>query len=512
MPNISIELPEVQQAVVRPSIIAVVDQIKEITGIPKDVMILFPGDIEKNYQPGSAISDKGEDRTQFMNNNLVEIEVDEDFYKESLMTTAITRPEHLPIFIDDNLDIFVKPIYITSTVTITFKYRTTSKTVADRWRNDIRMRLSSMRDINLHNISYHYLIPPTVVTILGELHRLRENVAPYGETFEQYLVDHSSTRITDVATLNGGRSGLAITETQSRIIGYFDFDTQPDKFQKDDNNGTVINTFTYKFNYEKPVECNIKYPIMVHNQVLQKRFIPQRPADNMANHNFSYSLSLRNLNYFESQLQLDKAININSSIKIPAFDDFVLNTRPHHTAPVFSALCQITDTDKRTLLNLRELGDIVLDKDILDYIQVIDKQFITKLLASFINISFYRNGNLVEETAITVDNNLNVLATSDLDIRNVHHVVFSIFCDSDWLNDNVIARLKNYPKAFVKLLISMSEKLRNNPTFIDLYKRNNITQSEIEYFVKNPSMRFNDTINNISMKTVMLSSVVAYRK
>src|ERR1035437_1242646 len=127
MPNISLIVPAVEQSVLRPIIIDIVNQLKNITKIPSDSLILFPGDIEKTYQPGSTIDKPTEDRSRFLTNNMVHIEVDEDYNHDAVLSTAVTRPEHIPIFIDQKLNTIIRPVYSPMTVSISFKFRSKSK-------------------------------------------------------------------------------------------------------------------------------------------------------------------------------------------------------------------------------------------------------------------------------------------------------------------------------------------------------------------------------------------------
>jgi len=58
MPNICEELPDTERSVFRPVVLEVVRQLCAITGIPSSINILFPEDIEENYQPGSTMQEQ----------------------------------------------------------------------------------------------------------------------------------------------------------------------------------------------------------------------------------------------------------------------------------------------------------------------------------------------------------------------------------------------------------------------------------------------------------------------
>jgi len=367
MPNISIVVPEVQQSVLRPIVFDIVRQLEAITKISKNALIFFPGEVARSYQPGSGVKESDLDRTQLYAEDLVTIEIDEDYHKDAVLTTAVTRHEQLPVFCDENLGVMIKPVYVTTEITINFKFRSKSKTSITRWRDDIRMRTSMARDVNLHQVSYSYLLPDAFIVILEEIHRLREAVQPYNEDMNAYLINNSSTRLTELSNLSGRTRELAISETQMRIVGYFDFEGYPDKPEREEDSNTWIGSFAYKLNYEKPLACNMQYPVMIHNQILSNKFRPEvKDTYDLDNHLPSFSLSINAFNYFEAQNQIEKYVNTKANIVIPDYDEFIPHDVIRGSVSVFSALCQLSLTDKKTLINLKELGSIALDPAIID--------------------------------------------------------------------------------------------------------------------------------------------------
>lgn len=504
MPNISIVVPEVQQSVLRPIVFEIVRQLESITKISKESLIFFPGEVNRSYQPGSGIKEAKLDGTQFYAEDLVQIEIEEDYRKDSVLSTATTREEQLPVFCDDKLGVMIKPIYVTTEVTINFKFKSKNKTTVTRWRDDMRMRTSMARDINLHQITYSYMLPDAVVVILQEIHRLRESVEPYGEDIVSYVVNNASTRLTELSNLSGETRELAIAETQMRIVGYFDFEGYPDKPEKEEDTDSWVGSFAYKLTYEKPISCNMSYPVMIHNQILSNKYRPD-PKDtyDLDNHLPSYSLSINAFNYFEAQNQIEKYVNTKANIVIPDYDEFIPHDVIRGTVSIFSALCQLSLMDKKTLINLKELGEIAVDPDIIDFIQKSEYPFIGKLYQSIIQVSIYRSMTCASQELVNVKSNLDVCSVEDLDIRVNHRIRFSIVTDLNLLNPAALNRLKRFPLALVKIIKSINEGLRNNPGFNDLGKKKYIDKDDIYRYILKPdanSIRINPDFSCIMIK------------
>lgn len=457
MPNISIMTPELVSSVIRPSILEITKQVQEITEISKDTKILFNGGLEASYQKGSTMSDSQNerDRLSIPYSNQLQIEIDNTYNEGMVLSTAVRQAEHLPIFNDPNLGIIIKPIYSVNNFTINFKFRSESETAGLRWRDSIRTHISMMRDVNLHNVDYHYLIPPAYIVILKEIHKLRETTDPYGETFEEYLANYASTKITAISNQSGSQIGLGVAESQIRILGLYDFDIAPEKQERDGEGSAWTTTFGYKVSFSLPIAVNMKYPFMIHNQMLDNEFFEQEPSTDLDKYNKSYTSSMTALQYFESNVELDEILNRNKLIRIPKFDEFVPTSKPFATAPVFTALCSLLEDNRKLVLNLREMGDFEIDPDILDMLEQ-EYHYLTLPYKSIFHVSLYKWSALTTDKKIKVDKDLNVMSTEDLSLRVNHRVVFSMVTDLTMLDRPALQRLKRFPKAGRKALLAIN--------------------------------------------------------
>ena len=475
MSNISQTLNSIEQSVSRPIVIDIVNQIRDITNISKDTKILFPGDnTGRQLNPGSSIDDR--DRSaEYLDNRFLQIEVSENFQLDSLGTQALTKEEHIPIFCDNALGVYVKPAYTTVDVVISFKYRTFSKAEAKRWRDDIWMRTGQLRDINLHKIRYNYAFPSNFIEILQAIHTLRENVAGYNQTFDEYFKSNASNRFTNISNTNGSESNLVIAETQSRIVGMFDFAGAPEPEEKDASNTSWLISFNYKISYERPTMCNMVYPIMIHNQLLDAKYtVLNNSGYDPRNDDNSRTVSLQALQMFELPTITDKSVNPNPIILIPNHDEFIPDYILGGTSSILFALCEV-DADGVSLLNLNELGDIMIDKDILDFIIQSEYPYITKQYQSILYLAAYANKNINNSVNITCDSSLNVISSIPLNLRVNNRVRFAIVVDLTLLSEDAIRRLKLFPKAFVKIIAAINSALANFPGLYALYDTKYIT-------------------------------------
>lgn len=551
MPKVMTTLSNIDQTVTRPVIYSIIEQLQNITKIKKNSLVIYPGDSNVNATPGSTIEADKNKEALFNATNIVHIEVEIDHDEESIDSTDAFGIHTYPVFKDSKLGVYITPVYSKVNVSINFSYRTPSKTEAQRWRDDLRMKLSQLRDVNLHSTDYSYSFPLAYLVLLKHIHTLRENVGGYGETFTEYLKLNSVNELTLVTDTSGIDTSLTIAERQSRIIGLYDFAPLPEKPEKDSENSIWKVNFTYKFSFDKPVAAGMIYPVTVHNQSLPNRYVDFNEDDiNLNRKNLIADGRLNDLRYFEYDSGYNRMIPDKLFIRIPEFDDYRLDQLIKGSGTAFLALCEIDPSNPKLLLNLNELGDICIDNDILDFIKAEEYRYICKPFHSILNISLYRNEGLLEHDAMSCNSNLDLITRVDPDIRKQYRIRFSIICDLSLLTMESLMRLKKYPKAFTKIVSSINEILAIHPDMGKLSNKRRIENYELSVIYRvltgnalnqsgglgnghyfgpgmtassipgahellkdiDPRLVKQFTENTIKMNTVMVSSIMALRK
>lgn len=551
MPVLNFTLPENTQSVSRPIIYDIINQLQTLVKIDKSAKIYFAGDIQKTKQPHSSLND--EDRSpQLPSDRLLFIEVEENYSKDMLGTNAINQQEHQPVFNDTKLNITIRPIYATTDVVINFKYRTHSKSEAERWHNEMWMKVTQLRDTILHDISYHYLLPSAFVELLKTVHDYREATDGYNDSFEEYLFGNATGQLTVIGDLANQDSRLAISEKQCRIVGLFDFDSLPEKTERDDSNASWTISFSYKFSYEKPTGAVVNYPIMIHNQILPKQYVLFSDSAYDLDRVFKrYSNSIGNFSNFEIQDIAYSYYKKHKFIKLPSYDEFIITKYnvPFSTHTVFTALCSLDVSERQTLLNLQDLGTVVINPLILQFILESEYPYICSQYASILQINLYRNEYLAVHNTVKCDSTGNIVAKDKLDLRNQHRIRFSFVTDLSLLTKEALERLAKYPNVLILLineLINLGLFNRTNRDWFNRYLKHALNGKQFDsngklidrtngYSVNNRVASTNNNAlnnnskhpltplwnltdserdklkDNIQVNTVMLSGIIALR-
>ncbi len=474
MPAVRVTLNDTYNSIFRPVVLTVVKQLQQITGLKKDIPIFFPKDSEKNITPGATIDPTEVKGPRLQSGNYMFIEVEEEHSPNSIATMDVNAEGSDPIFLDPYLGVVMTPIYTTRDVKINFRYVCKSENEAKRWREDMRSQVSRLREVSQHTVSFHYTIPLEYMALLMHIHTLRENQGGYSQTLHRYFRNSFCDRLTVVSSLDGGQRTLAISETQSNISGLFDSFPLVDKPVKDTTDGTWTISFSYSFSYNEPLDCHLRYPIMVHNQMLNNEYVAWVNTDPSRNkYDLNYQGSRKDLRKLELDYLTDRTLPRKQYIRIPEQDDYVIELRPPGVGTTMMIMCSLEPNNLISLLNLRDLGDYILDDDILEFIQESEYPFVNKLYHSIFHICLYRFDARLDDTSCRLDPDLNLVGTAEFSIRNQYRVHIGLVTDISLLTWQAIDRLRNYPRAFVKIIAALNEVLAGHPRLRELnqYKR-----------------------------------------
>ena len=511
LPNAGIEA-----AVSRPVTLDIADQVMEILQIPKDTRIVFKGDSDSVYQSGSLISDATNpvstagnvEHVQMAGNSQLSIEVTERFLEEALGTIAVNQPEHTPFFHDDKLGITAKLVYIPTEVTINFKYKARSKSLASKIRHDTWARVSNMRDVNVHTVTYTVPVSSAFMSVIRYLHALRENVDGYGEKFEPYFLSYASPALTQISRLEGSNPHYSLQETATRILGMFDFTGTMEKAEKDSEGSTYTVDFAYKFTYEKPSNQVLKFPVAIHNQLVDRRLVDHDSVDLSKKRKTFYSSSIKHMREWEIDNILDQLVEHDSYVRIPNYDDIIYDNHVSGTRTLFSAICSVDEKTPKLLLNLNDLGNYLFNEEVLQFIKDEEWKYIFKPYQSFLHISYYRNSFLAHHETAYVDESLNFVTVENLNKRVINRVRLSIAKNILDVDHRAIQRMVKYPEILKRLVLATEtnrvhlERLRPRIDITHLFKdMPNIGSPRSLY----------DT-NRVQSNTVLVSGVVAGSK
>lgn len=443
-----VPLTEVDNCISRPVIYEIARQVMERTNIPLDTRINFKDQADSVFQPGSETNAPHNVLPFLSGNPRLEINANEAPVLEMIMTEDTAKDNtHPPLFLDDRLGIAIFPIKKQMEVVISFRYTSNSRTFASRWKNDIGARIANQRDLDMHTVNYRYPFPEHYIKLLKYFHGLREAVAGYNEDFNTYFNNHCARELTSVSNLSGSIATIQMPETQTRVLGWFDFQGEPEKADKDSEGSTWTSEFAYRFMYEKTTHAVIRFPVAIHNQMVDSRLFG-RLQKMLEEKKLSFSKYGEAAHFFETYTTLARLTKDRGrQIRIPAHDTIAYTQYVPHTFTLASILVEL-DPKTDILFNLEDMEHFGFNSEVLDYIREEGRHWMVKPYACMLNVSLYRDFNLTAPTNLIIDDKLNVRAVDGTDIRKVNRVRIGFYDNIRHVMPEALVRLNRHREAF----------------------------------------------------------------
>lgn len=426
MPNLLIPIKQTTDSISRRVFKSVIDNVIRITGMDVD-RVELRGDFAVATQPGGELGDKGK-TNRYLHQGRV-IVTGRETYRDSEVINAATRHDDAqPIFEDRAIGVHIKPVYSYTDVELVFLYRAPSKQAVTAWRDDIKIRLADNRQQHLHELDYHFPVPPWCSGFLSHVFQRREAVGGYGDSFGDYLRSHYTRRATVVTAQDGdlGKSLLVIAERQIGVQGWFDF-IEPVEEEKNDEGPSWNISFSYKFNYKKPVEVNAVYPLVIHNQLIDGKFIPKpvlEDPDKKLTYRGEFRLALDTFDYEARQTP-----RMLGGIMIPEFDEWIPESVPNFTTSFINWMTVIEPKDLQLFLNEQDILDTGFHPDILQYMRRNVKNLGRKGKCA-LHFALFRDTTMIADGDLDftlTEKAFTVRSLSMPDIREKYHLRLS-FC------------------------------------------------------------------------------------
>ena len=442
MPTIDVKVPDTYTAMTRPIALGIIKSIVAMTGLPID-RVSFPGLLEKEKDAAALLGTGLGDHPLFRTaaDTKIEVKLIEKFDENYLINTPIHQSDALAIFQDKAISTLLRPIYSRMICTIELKIRTADYSLAQGWINDQKIKFTQGRNEHSHDIEYHYPIPQECLIILKHLHSLREAQAGYGESWDQWISKNIAKKATVLSTLNGKPKMLAIKETAVNILGWWEF-TDPPENQKSEVGATREITFSYKYQYDQPTHLSMIYPICVHNQMLDMKYIGPEEFTRYGWLEGDKSLTHRVDDVFRKQyMHLDFKLG---GVRIPHFDEWYPTTVPLATATLALALCKIEPDDTTLILDLNDLKSFGARQEILAFMSAYSADLLQSGDNPFI-VTVYKNGVAMKGDKLTIGPDLIVKSIEPLDLRGVYHLRVGLLTDLTLLTPKGVDTLRNNP-------------------------------------------------------------------
>lgn len=508
MPKITRNLIANYLSITRPVSFTVAKDVMAATGIPLDTPLLIPGEFDQIKQPSTELGLT--DNVKFDSNTRLYATVKEDLISDQIFTIITKESQEPPVLDDRKLGISIRPIYMPTTMTITFKYTCATQYEAIGWRDSVVLRQAEGRTGLVHQVGYDIPIDDYILLLLANIHTLRENIAGYGDSLFEYIKSIEAMPLSVLSTISGTTDGATIVRHEDATLtgGYFDFSSPP-KEEKVSDNSTWEIEFTYNFMYRRCVAWYIVYPLMIHQQ-----HIPLPYFDPVTKYGTEDLIKYGNIgaNAFDV---FDGYVNNHPTpggyIRIPSYDEWTVQKEyaSRDVKALVSWMISLNPADPQEILSLHDLPDMKLSISMTAYLEQYS-QGLVSYGDGPLCLSLYVDNSVMRSDILSIDSDLNVRSSVPLDLRKPYHVRLEFITNYSLLSENAILSMQKNPYATLEIFQSVRNDLDVQEAMKHLVRGKYLSRDYIKWFYSLfDQIKHTD---NGKMHTVLFLTIATQRK
>lgn len=452
MPKINITVTNTDHMVLRPIVFGVTQDLISLMGLPNNTRVLLPGSVDEEDLPIQTLNRKvnkvyGEELK-------VTVEVNETYVEDRAHINDLRLKQNLPIFRDANSDITISPYYTHNEVELTIIFRLPNRQSAERVRSEMVRAANQLREGTIHELKYSYLIPTSAIYILSRIHELREIKEPYGESFGEYINKHINPQVTVGSNIIGNNITPVKRETQINVMGNYDFEIVPDKAELDDSRQYHNLNFTYRFRYDKINSLIMRYPFIVNNSHLPEDLYDDVIPYDLALRLQTPGLTTYNYNAFSNH---NDRVPFKDGVPIPMYNDWIPETSKDGMVGIARIMLEL-DGGETILFNLKELGEFKIRDEYITYMEN-DYDNLTKHRNSIFNFTLYENDMMLNDDALTIDADLNVIINTPINLRRRYNIWFCIYAKFRFLTKDAKVKACRQGSTTVNVIKSLDNTI-----------------------------------------------------
>lgn len=427
MASFILPINEVHRSITRPVTIEIIRRVLSYTGLnPDEFRQKMKGFAEATLSPKSALTDSEDTPNRTRSDKTFELEIEEEGFFDGY--TPVRYKDNQPIFFDKDLRIKAVPVAPLIKTTISVVYSARDKVEVANWAKRIKAKTYQMATTHTHEIEYHYPVPKVLSYYLAVMHELREQTEPLNESFGEWCKRCFTPNYGVISNNAGQGLEFVINERQINVQGYFDFEIEPEKADKsDDNAGGWSARFNYVFYYNRPESVVFDFPLMIHNSLLPLELIDQNKQEVRE----SFAEFQNATDYAQDKIAMEDTkygALVYPGIAEPYFDDWIppYDFPPHTT--MFSRTLIALDLDNRKLI--ARIPELISEYEFKDYFLEYFADNPLDLVTygeNIFNVVLYRWDRKISSTKhLHIDHELMISTKEDMQPRDMWHVCLYI--------------------------------------------------------------------------------------
>ncbi|RKY71327.1 MAG: hypothetical protein DRP97_02265 [Candidatus Latescibacterota bacterium] len=337
--------------------------------------------------------------------------------------TSTYHPLNKIILLDKDNGFNLRPNYKAITITITFTYKTQSKTMAHRVLNRLKTYYDNSGYTMAHNVPYSYLLPNNILSLINDIKSLKDDAME----LNNYIASISKFKLDLTIKRNSNYKVPVFRGNFNNIFGLFEsIPNDIDIVKQDDAYFDV--EFTYKISVKEPISLSVQYPVMVNNKALPDIWIPTKFIGKAIG-NAENVININNIiGNYESLKDNSLAM-----VHVPTYDNFYPLRYDNGTLiRLVSILLEVDVNDPTLIFNVNDLRFIGLPILVIDFLNECDADELFIFSRCILNIELFENGDK-KDYGLFKDSNGNIKTTVPLKKEASYHFIINVVNDRGYI-------------------------------------------------------------------------------
>lgn len=423
MPNVTLAIPQSHETVTRNVVKSVVGSLMESIDFSTDTDVIYREGIGGPPTTGGTVNPTAEVKLTHDNHVVVSYE---ELYTEPGVLTSIPHGNEVPfIFRDPDLGILIRPIYgkVKMELAITLNFRDRSS--MNRYKRLFRMQHGRGVLTNNHTVSYEYSMHDDLLSFLYDAHAMQRPVGGSTETLNAYLQRCFLKGLARRSNRSGERTRLVLGEEQGNVVGMYDNEMFYNNGENEEGNNTL--TFNYNFEYDQILGTTTKYPNVIHNRRIPKRY---RKAWAVADIPTFEEDALKTLSYMPPlwQGKIGKYYRGLGGYKMDPTDEWEPRHKLPNIRPIVLTPIMVNEADLHIVLNLSDFNEEQLPTPVRSYILKYPAES-TVIHTTMYHVQLFSVGSDEIDVTIEIDPDGTIRSVLPLNPLRRHYLRISMMSD-----------------------------------------------------------------------------------
>ena len=436
MPRILMSIPDNSKTTGRHVHTDVVRDLIDLTGFVKGAEVTFTEQMG-NVRNRNSYDRKAKNVLRSQYSNVVFVSTEERTDEQQTLARLRSSKMNTPVLEDEKLGLKVVPLYSPYVTTLNLRFRCQSQVALDTWARELSIR-DKLKPLSYQiDLQYNYAIPITLSEYIKHIWELREAQGGYGDTEDEYIELIRQTPLVKRYNRSGGYFTTVINELQKNVIGDFTSEFMYNEKAKDQGIYEMEATFTFR--HEKPVGFVVDFPFIVHNQLIDAKYIDKwiQYKDTSA---VEEDRALSNRVLEATPVDGNKKNRFDDGVpRTIEFDDWYPKEPYPNTRTLLLVPIMVDPDDPHAVFNLdTDITDDLLNENIKNYMKKYPEQT-HKYLDGPYFIELFGIDHEQHHLSFTLDNSLEMRSdVLPMDIRTRYYLRISVITDHVSLPNSVI--------------------------------------------------------------------------